>query len=76
MRSAGASRCGTCRHCCQGGWGLHSGATGQNQTVMQVTEEDVLSFEADYCGSAEEQQDLLRYYTQFKGDMQQVGPAV
>ena len=44
--------------------------------MLQVTEEDILSFEAEYCGSLEEQQDLLRYYTQFKGDMQQVGLAV
>eukprot|EP00891_Asterochloris_glomerata_P008559 jgi/Astpho2/8559/fgenesh1_pg.00125_%23_49_t len=40
--------------------------------VVQVTEEDILSFEAEYCGSTEEQQDLLRHYTQFQGDMQQV----
>ena len=44
--------------------------------VVQVTEEDILSFEAEYCGSTEEQQDLLRHYTQFQGDMQQVGPAI
>ncbi len=44
--------------------------------VVQVTEEDILSFEAEYCGSTEEQQNLLRHYTQFKGDMQQVGPAI
>ena len=44
--------------------------------MMQVTEEDILGFEAEYCGSPEEQRDLLRYYMQFKGDMQQVGPAV
>ena len=39
---------------------------------MQVSEEDIDSFEANYRGSKEEKVDLLQIYTRFKGNMDMV----
>ena len=36
---------------------------------VQVTEEDLDSFEADYRGSEEESAELVNLYNQFKGNM-------
>lgn len=38
----------------------------------KVTEEDIEAVEAEYRGSEEETADVLKYYQQFKGDMNQV----
>lgn len=38
----------------------------------EVTEEDVLEFEAQYRGSEEEKQDLFKYYRNFQGRMDKV----
>ncbi|KAK9817417.1 hypothetical protein WJX74_007740 [Apatococcus lobatus] len=38
----------------------------------QVTEEDLNSFQITFRGSEEERQDLLKYYQQFSGNMDQV----
>lgn len=35
----------------------------------KVTVEDIEAVETEYRGSSEEQEDVLKYYTQFKGDM-------
>ena len=40
--------------------------------LVQVTEEDLDSFEADYRGSEEETADLLKLYSRFKGNMNMV----
>ena len=38
----------------------------------KVTVEDIEAVEAEYRGSPEEKADVLRYYTEFKGDMEKV----
>ena len=40
--------------------------------MLQVTEEDLDSFQADYRGSEEEAADLLQMYARFKGNMDMV----
>lgn len=43
------------------------------RTVFKkVTEDDILAFERQYRGSKEETEDLIKYYTQFSGDMDKV----
>ena len=39
---------------------------------MQVSEEDIDVFEADYRGSAQEKLDLLQLYMRFQGNMDMV----
>lgn len=38
----------------------------------KVSEDDIEDVEAQYRGSEEEKQDVLKYYRQFKGDMEKV----
>ena len=42
----------------------------------QVTQEDLDSFQTTFRGSEEEKQDLLKYYQQFRGNMDQVRSAM
>lgn len=39
----------------------------------KVSEEDIEEVEEQYRGSQEEQQDVLKFYSQFKGNMEKVG---
>lgn len=39
----------------------------------KVSEDDIDQVEEEYRGSEEEKQDLLKFYKQFKGDMEKVG---
>ena len=45
------------------------------EKFRQVTEEDLDSFQGTFRGSEEERQDLLKYYQQFRGNMDQVWPS-
>lgn len=43
-------------------------------SMLQVSEEDIDSYEAEYRGSEQEAAELLDLYTRFKGDMEVVRP--